>query len=199
MEAVQNMKQRFNLLKKKKDVLGNVTWNLLASFLSTGILQLVVHPLLAKIYDDASYGNILFIVGIMNVVILTIGNALGDIRLTEDSDYKKDGIQGDFNLLLLLGCAVSAIAMIAVFVVFRSQMPGNAIAIIVTLPVVCVLGSISAYLRALFRLNLLFKQGLTVNLLSSVGYLLGVAVTFFTGIWTIPFLLEIIDTRLIRL
>ena len=183
------MAQRFNIIKKNKDVIGNVMWNLVASFLSTGALQLVVHPLLAKIYDDVAYGNILFTVGIMNVIILAVGNALGDIRLTEDGGYKEEEIQGDFNRLLLLGCVISVVAMLAVFMIFRAQIPGNAVAVMLTLPIVCVVGTVHAYLTALFRLKLLFKQSLTVCILSTIGYLLGIAIAVWTGVWTIPFLL----------
>lgn len=63
--------------------------NLFASVVSTGILQLVVYPKLALTLGSEGYGQMLTIMGIINVVILSFGNNLCNARIVQQAKYNK--------------------------------------------------------------------------------------------------------------
>ena len=173
----------------KKKVIKNIFYNIIASVISTGVSQLWVFPALAMIFNESEYGNILFIIGIINVVILTVGNALGDIRLTENEKYSKKNITGDFNQLLTFGSILSLIITISVIFIFKNMFGKQIYGFIITLPIMSILGIIYSYLGSIFRLKLLFKENLKVNILLSIGNILGLIITYLTKNWTFPFLL----------
>ena len=173
----------------KRKVLKNVFYNIIASVISTGVSQLWVFPVLAKMFNETQYGNILFMIGIVNVIILTIGNALGDIRLTENEKYCKKGITGDFNRLLTIGSISSILATIIIMLAFKDILIDGNKLIVITLPIMSVFGTIYSYLAAIFRLKLLFKQNLKVNIILSIGNILGLVLAYITKNWTLPFLI----------
>lgn len=173
---------------KYKRILLNVLWSLFSSLISTGILQLIVHPILARIFSDAEYGDILFVIGILNVIILTTGNALGDIRLTEDDKYKKEEITGDFNNLLSISSALITLVLLIFTIYTQEKFTINVLVYWILISIVGILGVLHSYLNAMFRLKLIFKQLLQVSILSSIGYFVGAIFSYFTKMWIFPFL-----------
>ena len=180
------------IIKSKSKVTKNVVWNFAGSMLSTFMLQLCVYPLIAKQHNATDYGNIIFVMGIVNIIILTIGNALGDIRLTRDSKYSDIGTMGDFNIIIALGVILSGAITAVIFGVWGSFFNTTSLAVSITLPIVSMLGTLCSYLLSYFRLRLQFKEGVIESLFVSLGYIVGIVLSFITGIWTMPFLVSYI-------
>ena len=180
------------MIKSRSKVIKNVVWNFAGSMLSTIMLQLCVYPLIAKQHSEEDYGNIIFVMGIVNIIILTIGNALGDIRLTRDSEYADAGTMGDFNIIITIGVALSGAITAFIFGVFGKAFNTTSPAVLITLPIVSMLGTLCSYLLSYFRLRLQFKEGVIESLFVSLGYVVGIALSFLTGVWTVPFLVSYI-------
>ena len=180
------------MIKSRSKVIKNVVWNFAGSMLSTIMLQLCVYPLIAKQHSEEDYGNIIFVMGIVNIIILTIGNALGDIRLTRDSEYADAGTMGDFNIIITIGVALSGVITAFIFGVFGKAFNITSLAVLITLPIVSMLGTLCSYLLSYFRLRLQFKEGVIESLFVSLGYVVGIALSFLTGVWTVPFLVSYI-------
>lgn len=182
------IKKAILLLKSKTKVIKNIYWSFLGSALSTGVLQLCVFPLLAKQYSEENYGSIIFSIGIVNVIMLTIGNALGDIRITRDSKYVDKNISGDFNIIISVGVLLSGTVTALIFCIFGEVLHTSSVWIKITLPLVTMFGTLSSYLLSYFRLRLQFKEGVIMNLIMSVGYVVGIFICMFIQVWAVPFL-----------
>ena len=66
----------FNKLSSLKNVSEDVTLNILASLLSTGVMQFVLYPQLAIRLGDELYGEMLTVMGIVSILSLSLGNNL---------------------------------------------------------------------------------------------------------------------------
>lgn len=178
------------MIRSKSTVIKNVVWNFAGSMLSTVMLQLCVYPIIARQYSEENYGNIIFIMGIINIIILTIGNALGDIRLTRDSKYADASEMGDFNVIITIGVAFAGIITLLVFGAFGEVFNTTSLGVLITLPIVSMLGTLCSYLLSYFRLRLQFKEGVIESLLVSLGYIIGIVLGFLVDVWTLPFLIS---------
>ena len=176
---MKNTSQRAG--KVSRDFLFNIT----AAVLITGVMQLILYPYLAQIFNANEYGEILTIMGIANTVIVSLGNTLNNTRLIVNSDYLEKEEQGDFNLLLLMSCGVSIIIIIGVTIIFFDQEP----VIIAGLILFVMLSIVNTYYSAEFRLVLSFKKILLQNIIGAGGYLIGCLILAPVRIWIIPFLL----------
>ena len=170
-------------LRGKKSLVGNVGLSFIASMLSAIVLQLVIHPWLAKEYSESEYGDILFIVGVINVVILALGNALGDIRLTKNNSFASDEKQKDYNTILCLALIVGVVA-VAVFLFVKGNV---SFWIAVTLILFAILGIAHSYLVSILRMRLQFKDSLVGTVLQIVGYIIAIPIVMLTKLWPLIF------------
>lgn len=169
---------------KRIGMIKNFGFNLFAAILSTGVLQLVVYPFLARRHSEGEYGEILLIVGVVNVFILTFGNSLGDIRLILNADTEKKETNTDFNIFLLFASIVGVIVFSVFAFVHKSVSLNNYI----LLGAFCIVGIIHSYLIALIRLKLLFVKSVVASLFMTVGYIIGMILCYFTHVWAVVFL-----------
>ena len=94
-------KKFFKYFKQRINFLQDVSLNIFASFMMTGILQIVVYPFLGSHMSADSYGLFLTLIGIVNIISVTLGNSLNNVRLLRDTTYKENKTTGDFNLINL--------------------------------------------------------------------------------------------------
>ena len=76
----------------KKKIVGDFSYNLMSSLLATGVLQIVVYPVLARLFNASAYGILLTVMGIVNTVSVSIGNTLNNTRLIQNTNYEEQGI-----------------------------------------------------------------------------------------------------------
>ena len=184
------------------DKLKNVFLNLMGAAVSTGVQQLIVYPYLAAQYTEAEYGSLLFLLGTMNVVALTLGNALGDIRMIRNSDYEEAGKTGDFNLLIAFLSLLAGVAYVAV----GSLALGMPLFAAILLGGTVLLETVNAYTVMFFRLQLKYWHALGTTVAKAVGYLVGILLERLTGQWIIilftsylfSFVYQLITTPFLR-
>lgn len=174
-----------NISQRVRKVSRDFLFNIAASVLITGVMQLILYPYLAQIFNANEYGELLTIMGIANTVIVSLGNTLNNTRLIVNSDYLEKSEQGDFNLLLLMSCGISIIIIIGVTIIFFDQEP----VIIAGLILFAMLSIANTYYNVEFRLVLNFKKILLQNIIGAGGYLIGCLLLAPVQIWIIPFLL----------
>ncbi len=167
----------------KKQVIKDFAYNIISSFLTIGILQLIVYPILAKVLGGDVNGQMLTLMGIINTAA-SLGNALNNVRLIRNTDYADDGIEGDFNPINI---AISLASGVAIFFIGRFAF-GTSILISVTMAVLAILTTARTYLIVIYRLNLNFKNNLICHVIMGGGYLLGIGLVFFVKVWPIAFI-----------
>lgn len=145
--------------------------NIAASFLSTGVMQLLLYPKLASFLGRDEYGLMLTVAGYINIITLSFGNNLCNARLIINERYRQKGIWGDFQILLVIGL-VAAAALFS-FCGYLLHLPGKLFlsALVMVLLSICM----NYYLVA-FRLKLDYVGNLFANLFVCIGLVVGVFV-----------------------
>ncbi len=156
-------------LEKVKSYSTDFVLSILATFLSTGTMQLVVLPQLSRHLSAADYGVMLTATGFMNVLINAFGNNLCYSRLRQDIKYKKEGVIGDYQIMLMATVCMSLIG-VTLFNIFLKE---DYISLILPLALIIVTGICKAYYLVTYRLNINYKKNLIAHIFSCLGYCIG--------------------------
>ncbi len=159
-------------------------YTIIATVISTGVMQLLLYPRLAASYSETDYGNILTIMAVIQTITLSLGNNLFYTRLIENEHYEREGVKGDFNYLLLISSVLSVLCASG-FCLFQWHTNTIISILIVILTVVTVAKS---YYLVSFRLTLNFKKNLVSNIIAGIGYVIGVVLLMLVELWPIAFL-----------
>lgn len=143
--------------------------SILATFLSTGTMQLVVLPQLSRNLTSADYGVMLTATGFMNILINSFGNSLCNSRLRQQGKYEGKNIVGDYQLMLFAASMVS-IAGILGFNIFLKV---DTVSLLIPLAIITVTGTWRGYYLVTYRLTINYKKNLIANALSCLGYCIG--------------------------
>lgn len=175
-------------IRSKKNVLSDFLLNFVASFATTGVMQLLLYPWLSKVFNANEYGVILTVMGIMNTITGTIGGSLNNTRLLVESEYEKKEKRGDFLPLLMLGNLSGVLITIAYL---QHQRNMNS-AVMAGLVFFVVMASLRNYGSVYFRISLEYKKNLVCSLLIAGGNLAGfflLYVTTIKSLWVLSFLI----------
>ena len=175
--------KRTKILNFSKDFI----LNLIASVISTGVMQLIVYPLLAGYMTSGEYGIVLTIMGISNTVAAACGGSLNNTRLLVNSEYEENNEQGDFSIILYGMTLISAILLGALLRIGYST--DWTICLLIVL-ITCLCG-VRTYAVVEYRCVLNFKKILFSNIWVAVGNLLGIlafVVIQCEDFWPLPFL-----------
>ncbi|WP_053368312.1 hypothetical protein [Bacillus sp. FJAT-27245] len=158
--------------------------NIFASIIPIIMLQIIIFPIFARKFDAGIFGELLTMIAVVNIVSAIFGNTLNNTRLIQNTSYVDEKKFGDFNILLIWG---NIISFIVIFIL------GNSLFKLILLDniLICflaVLMLIKSYLSVSYRLHLNFKMVVYLNLITSVGYLLGILLVFKISKWVLPFL-----------
>lgn len=167
-------------MANKKEIAANSILNFIASALPLAILQLVVLPLINARLGSEEYGLIVTLVGVLTLVSQTFGNTLNNVRLVHDLDYKALGVNGDFNLLVILLAPVSVILAGVVGLVYVGSFTWLDLA---GLTAVELLGFLNSYYCVAFLINLDYKKVLIVGVMKACGHVIGFLLFLLAGWW----------------
>ena len=167
-----------------KNVSSDFVLNLLATFISTGVMQLVLYPQLALHMDDEHYGGMLTAMGVVNVLALSFGNNLCNARIVLNEKYKKDAVVGDFQLLSLFSVIMTAAVIFLSDLYFK--WPGY---ILIGIAILASLTVYKSYYLVTYRLSLDFKKNLYANIVMAAVYVLGAFVLIRYMPWPFVFAL----------
>jgi O-antigen/teichoic acid export membrane protein len=172
-----------NSFIKYKKIFSDFGINILASLILTMVLQIVLYPFLAENYNSHEYGVILVVMGIYNSIVAMFGTALNNTRLILNEKYVEKGIEGDFNLLLLIFCLISFfISYFILSIVFSFTFLSK-----IFLVISIILGIIRSYSSVAFRINLKFKLTFYCNCIIAIGYVVGILLVKLTNFWPLAF------------
>ncbi len=68
-------------INKHKLFFKNFSWSIAALIVVNGITQFCLYPILRKLLGAEEYGNVLFLIGILNVIAISIGISVNNSRL----------------------------------------------------------------------------------------------------------------------
>ena len=189
-----------NIIKNKKNFITDVLLNVFASFLMSGTMQLLIYPYLAQILSADEYGKFLTLIGISNIIAVTLGGSLNNVRLLKQTEYNQKGIIGDFNYLSIVSCIIILIIIPIIIIIFGEDDS------FVLLTLITVLTFVRSYYSVGYCIILDFKKYLAQSIIYCFGGIVGLLFLQFTQVWQWPFILAelfaciyiLLTTNLIR-
>ena len=88
------------LIKKYKTQLGDSVWSVLGLVLMNAVAQVAAFPLLARVFGDAGYGDIQYLMAYVNIITVSVGCAANLARMTAPAKERMEN-NGDYNLFLI--------------------------------------------------------------------------------------------------
>lgn len=170
----------------KKKFTGDILFNIAASFIPIIILQLVAYPVLGRKLPEDTYGFMITMYSVIQLLGGTLGTGLNNVRLIRDKDYKTTGQNGDFNVLLI------AYIIIIIFLLFFSTWYYQGEINFLDITLIILIGItllINSYIEVEYRLNLKFNKILIERLITSLGQIIGLLLFFVVNSWETIFLL----------
>ena len=169
---------------KNKNFISDITLNIIASGLMATTLQFIVYPLLNKETSAEIFGEILFMMSIVNITAVLLGNSLNNVRLIFEKEYQESNIKGDFLSILVIAGAINFFVITIVALLFWNNKPivGNLLLIIVS-----ILTMLRAYLTVEYRLKLNYKKIFQHSLIYSFSFSLSTLLLIITDLWQIVF------------
>lgn len=146
-------------------VISDFSYNILSSLISTGVIQLVLYPTLARTLSAEKYGSFLTIISVINILTLSLGNNLATTRLIKDDYYRERNLKGDFNILLMISLVLNYVFLYIYNLEFSLDFISfNCVALASSLTI------IRTYLSVAFRLKLDYKKNLILNIIIAIGF-----------------------------
>jgi len=165
---------------KKKKVISDIILNITASIIPIVALQFILLPIIASKINSEQYGQLLVIVGLMNLSAASLGNVLNNSKLIQYKRYQELNIEGDFSILLII-FAILNITIIIIGMVFFLKI--SSIFRIIAILIASILFLLINYTQVEFRINLNFKY-ILVNSFSLIsGYIIGFVFFLIIGYW----------------
>lgn len=143
--------------------------NLISNLISVGTMQLFVYPVIASSCEPTKYGLFLTVIGLINTIGGTFGNSLNNVRLITHEEYSKSSLVGDFNILLFSALLLNVICIVAASCFFQYS-----IILKISFVILALFSIVRNYISVEFRLKINYVKVLFMNVVMSVGYLLGV-------------------------
>lgn len=140
------------------------------------ILQFIIYPYVSAKIGSAQFGNMLFLLAVVNIIAPSFGNAVNNTRMVLPEREKTEN--GDYMLILSCFTTVTAIVCLVISLIRGLSVIGGVLVFAVS-----VLTMIRIYANVEFRLDLKFKKQLVFYILLGVGYLMGAIPFLITGRW----------------
>lgn len=176
------------ILVSKKGVMRDFVLNFFASFISVGVVQILLLPWLSRVMNANQYGVMLTTIGVANTITGTIGGSLNNTRLIIASDYTEKKERTDFLPLILIGSAAGVIAIL-IYTYYHYDEKWF---------FYCGIGGFvffacfRDYGNVYYRLVLNYKKILILSIVIASSNVLGIGALYFIGnynYWHIPFFL----------
>ena len=167
------------------DIIKNIMLSIGGNFVFIFVSQLVVYPLLSNTLAMDEFGALLTLIAISNLLGTVFGGTLNNIRLIHSQEYKEQGCEGDFRILLEYGAVMSILCMLIGLFFFREQVQRQQW---ILLPLLAVLTMLRSYMGVAYRIALNYRQSMCHQISVCIGFLIGIPIFFLTREWTLIFL-----------
>ncbi|MDW0114008.1 hypothetical protein QT711_12495 [Sporosarcina saromensis] len=171
--------------KLKSRIFKDFTLNIIATLLLTLATQILAYPYLSRFLSSEEYGLMLTIMGVVNVIGVSLGNPLNNTRLLLQSEYEEKHLNGDYNLMFCFIFIVNIIAVPTLTSIILKDFNFT----VVGCTLISSLLLFRAYYSVSYRIVINYKKTLYVSVFGFIGYILGIIITYITQIWVFTFIL----------
>ena len=168
-----------NIMKNKILVfLNDSFWSILGLMIMNVVAQFLVYPTWASKLGTEDYGNVLYLLSIMNIISVSIGLALNNSRIVNSINGYT--LNGDYNSILLNFCIV--LLPICGLLARFGKADAEVIDIILYWILICIT-TWRYYCDIEYRLTTNYKGYFIYYIIIAAGYILGNVIFLKSGIW----------------
>ncbi len=161
---------------KIKKITGDLLYSITAVGLMNAVLQFIVYPAINYRIGAALFGEMLFYLGIVNILSPSFGIAVNNTRLlTRDRDMTKNR---DYLYIITIFSGISLIVGIIV-----SRYKGNTVLGMILFIYIVIVTILRNYSSVEFRLELNYKKQFFFYFILSIGYITGLIFFWITKRW----------------
>ena len=153
------------------------------------VLQFLIHPLLSADLTENDYGILLNIIALVSLVGVTFGNVLNNSRLISQKWYDKQGVIGDYNVMLL--CFVCLNLIVMTYYMSFGNISGSGLELMMLI-VLSVLMIVNGYISVEFRIKLNYLKFAKEGFCLGFGYVVGYVLYTYTGYWHLIYLVGVL-------
>ena len=172
------------LYSKIRSLFSNTMWTIMGLMLMNVVAQFIVYPIWAHVLGSEEYGNIIYILSIVNIFSISFGSSANYARMVESG--KRSTQNGDYNLFLVIGNIVTAFGV--VLIVYITTASDSILELLLIAVLSCAI-MWRFYCDVEYRMNLDYKGYFVYYLVISIGYVLGTILFSFTHIWVFALLI----------
>ena len=166
--------------EKIKALLTDSMWSIAGLMLMNVVVQFLVYPVWNNHLGSEEYGNILYLISIMNIIAISVGSACNYARMTESAT--KDTWNINYNIILM---ASSVIVIPVMLIIVKFCGVPMTVTEAVTFLILTILTMWRFYADVEYRLHLNYKGYFLYYLFISIGYLIGIVLFKVTGMWAL--------------
>lgn len=166
--------------KKLQGFFSDSMWSIAGLVLMNVVAQFIVYPFWNRYLGNEVYGNVLYLISLMNIFAIAAGTACNNTRMVKSATETTEN--GDYGLIL------SVMTIVAVpfgIVVYLLNEPDAAPVETVLFILLTVLTFWRFYSDVRYRLNLDYRGYFCYYLVISLGYFVGIFLFRITGYWAL--------------
>lgn len=171
-------------MNSKKKILSDSVWSVAGLVLMNVALQFAVYPFWERRAGEATLGNILYLLSLMNIFSVSMGISVSYARLKNST---KGNTANTPYIVILLGASIVAFAVGLLI----ASIGGVSLSLTETL-IFCVVMCVTMwryYADVEYKLTLNYKSFFLYYLFISVGYGIGVVLFYLTDLWPLTLLM----------
>jgi len=169
--------------EKALSIFKDTLWSATGLVLMNVVAQFVVYPYWNRTLGSEIYGNIVYLLAIMNIMAISIGSGINYVRMRQSAD--SDTWNRPYLVLLTFGTLLSLTVLLLLNAIGLLHVDNVEFALFCALTVVTMW---RYYADVEYRLHLDYKGFFVYYLFIGIGYLVGIGLFRLTGLWPLTLL-----------
>ena len=168
---------------KLKSIFTDTIWSMAGLVLMNVVAQFAVYPYWNRVLGSEEYGNIIYLLAVMNILAISVGSGVNYARMRQSADVETEN--RPYLLLMAAGTALSLLVLVALYFIGLLHIRPAEFGLFCLLTVATMW---RFYADVEYRLHIDYKGYFFYYLVISLGYLIGIALFRATGLWPLALL-----------
>lgn len=169
--------------EKLKSIFTDTIWSMSGLVLMNVAAQFVVYPYWNRVLGSEEYGNVVYLLAVMNILAVSIGSGVNYARMRQSASGETEN--RPYLLLMAAGTAISLLMLVALYFIGLLHIR------LAEFGVFCLLTVATMwrfYADVEYRLHIDYKGYFFYYLVIGLGYLIGIVLFRATGLWPMSLL-----------
>jgi len=169
--------------EKLKSIFTDTIWSIAGLVLMNVTAQFVVYPYWNRVFGSDTYGNIVYLLAVMNILAISIGSGVNYARMRQSANGETQN--RPYLLLMAAGMVLTLLILLALY--FSGLLHIGSTEFVLF----CLLTAATMwryYADVEYRLHINYRGYFLYYLVIGLGYLIGITLFWATGLWPLALL-----------